>query len=69
MGLARVVGSNPLKGTVVVELETQVTVEVPMGDVKIASQQPINRPPVEPVKNNKENDEPKENGENPQLPA
>jgi cell fate regulator YaaT (PSP1 superfamily) len=69
MGLARVVGSNPLKGTVVVELETQVTVEVPMGDVKVTGQQPIIRPSVEPVTNNKENDEPKENGENTQLPA
>jgi cell fate regulator YaaT (PSP1 superfamily) len=35
MGPARVVGNNPLKETVVVELETQVTVELPLEDVKI----------------------------------
>jgi len=39
MGFARVVGSNPLKETVVVELETQVTVELPITDVKV-----VNRP-------------------------
>jgi len=33
-GPARVVGSNPLKGTVVVELESQVTVELPLSEVK-----------------------------------
>jgi cell fate regulator YaaT (PSP1 superfamily) len=35
MGVARVVGSNPLKETVIVELETQVTVELPWTDVKV----------------------------------
>jgi cell fate regulator YaaT (PSP1 superfamily) len=35
MGPARVVGSNPLKETVIVELETQVTVELPLNDIKI----------------------------------
>jgi cell fate regulator YaaT (PSP1 superfamily) len=35
MGPARVVGSNPLKETVIVELETQVTVELPLDDIKI----------------------------------
>ena len=34
MGVARVVGSNPLKETVIVELETQVTLELPITDVK-----------------------------------
>jgi cell fate regulator YaaT (PSP1 superfamily) len=59
MGFARVVGSNPLKETVVVELETQVTVELPVADVKIVNRpMPINRP--EPV-NPQEIKEPKEN--------
>lgn len=35
MGPARVVGSNPLKETVVVELETQVTLELPLEDIQI----------------------------------
>jgi cell fate regulator YaaT (PSP1 superfamily) len=34
-GPARVVSSNPLKGTVVVELESQVTVELPVESVKL----------------------------------
>ena len=59
MGFARVVGSNPLKETVVVELETQVTVELPVADVKVVNRpMPINRP--EPV-NPQEIKEPKEN--------
>ncbi len=33
MGKARVVGGNPLKGTAIVELETQVTVELPINDL------------------------------------
>jgi cell fate regulator YaaT (PSP1 superfamily) len=41
MGPARVVGTNPLKETVVVELETQVTVELPLGDVKVIGPPPI----------------------------
>ena len=59
MGFARVVGSNPLKETVVVELETQVTVELPITDVKVVNRpMPINRP--EPI-NPQEIKEPKEN--------
>ena len=58
MGTARVVGSNPLKETVVVELESQVTVELPISDVKVISRPAINSP--EP--NDKEIKEPKENG-------
>ncbi|MDD5190433.1 MAG: stage 0 sporulation family protein [Dehalococcoidales bacterium] len=41
MGKARVVGGNPLKGTAVVELETQVTVELPISDLKYD----VNAPP------------------------
>ncbi len=37
MGKARVVGGNPLKGTAIVELETQVTVELPVSDLKFAA--------------------------------
>jgi cell fate regulator YaaT (PSP1 superfamily) len=59
MGFARVVGSNPLKETVVVELETQVTVELPITDVKVVNRPMINRP--EPAANNQEIKEPKEN--------
>jgi hypothetical protein len=59
MGFARVVGSNPLKETVVVELETQVTVELPVADVKVVNRPMINRP--EPIVNNQEIKEPKEN--------
>jgi len=59
MGFARVVGSNPLKETVVVELETQVTVELPIADVKVVNRPIINRP--EPAVNNQEIKEPKEN--------
>jgi hypothetical protein len=59
MGFARVVGSNPLKETVIVELETQVTVELPVADVKPVNRpMPINRP--EPIIN-QEIKEPKEN--------
>jgi cell fate regulator YaaT (PSP1 superfamily) len=58
MGFARVVGSNPLKETVVVELETQVTVELPVTDIKVVSRPIINRP--EPTVN-QEIKEPKEN--------
>ena len=59
MGFARVVGSNPLKETVIVELETQVTVELPIADVKPVNRpMPVNRP--EPIVN-QEIKEPKEN--------
>jgi len=43
MGKARVVGGNPLKGTAVVELETQVTVELPINDLKIDTDAPPER--------------------------
>jgi len=33
MGEAKVVGTNPLKGTVLVELESEATVELPLNDV------------------------------------
>ena len=49
MGVARVVGSNPLKETVIVELESQVTVELPVGEVKVISRPPMNNP--EPLNN------------------
>ncbi len=35
MGVARVVGSNPLKETVLVELENEVTVELPLSEITI----------------------------------
>ncbi len=35
MGVAKVVGSNPLKETVVVELESQVTVELPLSEITV----------------------------------
>ena len=66
MGEARVVGSNPLKETVIVELETQVTLELPITDVKVIAKPAFVRPepPVankpEPV-GNQDIKEPKEN--------
>ncbi len=33
MGVAKVVGTNPLKATVLVELESQATVELPLSDI------------------------------------
>jgi len=47
MGPARVVGNNPLKETVVVELETQVTLELPLEDIQI-----VGPPITEKVMNN-----------------
>lgn len=35
MGIAKVVGSNPLKETVLVELENQVTAELPLSEITI----------------------------------
>ena len=35
MGVARVVGNNPLKETVLVELENQVTVELPLSEITV----------------------------------
>ena len=66
MGEARVVGSNPLKETVIVELETQVTLELPVTDVKVIPKPAFVRsePPIanksESV-NNLENKELREN--------
>jgi len=40
MGPAEVVGSNPLKETVLVELESQATVELPLSDITIEEQPP-----------------------------
>lgn len=39
IGIARVAGSNPLKGTVIVELESEVTIELPISDVKVINEQ------------------------------
>ena len=38
MGSARVVGSNPLKETVLVELESQATAELPLSEVTIENE-------------------------------
>jgi cell fate regulator YaaT (PSP1 superfamily) len=35
MGIASVVGSNPIKETVRVELESEVTVELPLSEVTL----------------------------------
>jgi len=35
MGVAKVVGSNPLKETVLVELDNQVAVELPLSEITI----------------------------------
>jgi cell fate regulator YaaT (PSP1 superfamily) len=42
MGVATVVGSNPLKETVSVRLESQATVELPLSEIKIEGE-PINK--------------------------
>ncbi len=39
MGIAKVVGSNPLKETVLVELENEVTVELPLSEITIEDEQ------------------------------
>jgi len=39
-GPAKVVSSNPLKGTVIVELESQVTVELPVEEVRVVGGPP-----------------------------
>jgi cell fate regulator YaaT (PSP1 superfamily) len=49
MGVARVVGVNPLKETVIVELETQVTTELPVKDVKVLPKPAFIRPEPLPV--------------------
>jgi cell fate regulator YaaT (PSP1 superfamily) len=40
LGVAKVVGNNPLKETVLVELESQATVELPLSDITIEEQPP-----------------------------
>ncbi len=40
LGVASVVGGNPLKETVLVELESQATVELPLSDITIEEQPP-----------------------------
>jgi len=35
MGIARVVGRNPLKETVLVELESQTSVELPLSEITV----------------------------------
>jgi cell fate regulator YaaT (PSP1 superfamily) len=39
MGTAKVVGSNPLKETVLVELESEVTVELPLSEITVENEQ------------------------------
>ncbi len=43
MGVATVVGNNPLKETVLVELESQVTVELPLSEIKIEGEHSAKR--------------------------
>jgi cell fate regulator YaaT (PSP1 superfamily) len=40
MGSATVVGANPLRQTVVVRLESQATVELPIGEVSVSKERP-----------------------------
>ncbi len=40
MGAAKVVGGNPLKETVLVELESEVTVELPLSEVTVEDEHP-----------------------------
>ena len=40
MGVAKVVGTNPFKETVLVELESEATVELPLNDIAIEEQLP-----------------------------
>ncbi len=40
MGIAKVVGSNPLKETILVELENQATVELPLSEITIEGEHP-----------------------------
>ncbi len=47
MGEAKVVGSNPLKETVVVELENQATVELPLSQINIENEHPPERGKVD----------------------
>jgi cell fate regulator YaaT (PSP1 superfamily) len=43
MGMAKVVGTNPLKATVLVELESQATVELSLNDIRPERQAPQKR--------------------------
>jgi cell fate regulator YaaT (PSP1 superfamily) len=40
MGAATIVGNNPLKKTVLVELDSEVTVELPLSEIKIEGKPP-----------------------------
>jgi len=40
MGLVKVVGTNPLKGTILVEMESEATVELPLSEITIEEQPP-----------------------------
>ena len=40
MGVATVIGNNPLKKTVLVELDSEVTVELPLSEIKIEGKPP-----------------------------
>ena len=43
MGMARVVGSNPLKETVLVELESEAVVELPLSEITTLEDVPSGR--------------------------
>ena len=43
MGLATVVGGNPLRETVIVQLESQATVELPVEQVSIKNERPLRK--------------------------
>ena len=43
MGVATVVGANPLKETVLVELESQAMVELPLSEITIEEEHPHQR--------------------------
>ena len=38
MGIARVMGTNPLKETVLVELESKVNVELPLSEITLSEE-------------------------------
>jgi hypothetical protein len=43
MGVASVVGGNPLKETVIVQLESEATVELPVSEVKSEEERPFRK--------------------------
>ena len=43
MGVAAVVGGNPLKETVIVQLESEATVELPVSEVKSEEERPFRK--------------------------